>query len=242
MCQKIFGYCRISTPKQNIERQVRNILNENPNAEIVREIYTGKNISRPEFDKLLTKIQSGDTIIFDSVSRLSRNAKEGFELYKKLFCKGVNLIFLRERHIDTNTYRRELAKQINIDADTNDTATNELLQSIANALNIYILHLAEQQIILAFQQSQKEVDDLRQRTKEGIETARRNGKKIGGQEGAKLHVKKKTPIKELIKKYSKNFEGNLKDSEVIAIINNSTGLHVSNNTYYKYKKSLKFAE
>ena len=90
-----YGYTRISTSKQNIERQVRNILASYPAAHIVREVFTGTKIqSRKELDKLLKRIQPGDTIIFDSVSRMSRNAAEGFELYQELYNKDVELVFL----------------------------------------------------------------------------------------------------------------------------------------------------
>ena len=65
------------------------------------------------------------------------------------------------------------------------------MKSILDALNDYILSLAQKQNQLAFEQSQKEVDDLHQRTREGIETARRNGKQIGQKIGTKLNVKKK---------------------------------------------------
>ncbi|MBR0221821.1 MAG: recombinase family protein, partial [Synergistaceae bacterium] len=77
---KVYGYARVSTQQQNIERQVRNILSEDKDAIIVRETYTGKIISRPEFEKLLKTVKPGDTLIFDSVSRMSRNAEEGFKL------------------------------------------------------------------------------------------------------------------------------------------------------------------
>ena len=53
MCNKIYGYCRISTSKQNIERQERNIKAEYPTATIIREAYTGTKIDRPQFTKLL---------------------------------------------------------------------------------------------------------------------------------------------------------------------------------------------
>lgn len=236
---KVYGYVRISTKKQSIERQIRNIERNFEGAIIVKEVYTGKNISRPKFDKLLAVVKSGDTIIFDSVSRMSRDAVEGFELYKELYNKGVNLVFLKEPLINTDTYRKELEKQINLTVSTGDKATDELINTIFDALNKYVLNLAERQIALAFEQSQKEVDDLRQRTKEGIETARLNGKQIGGhKEGAKIVVKKRKPICDLIRKYSKNFDGNLNDKEVIAIINGTDGLKISRNTYYKYKKEI----
>lgn len=237
MC-KVYGYARISTQKQSITRQVRNILTENKDAVIVRETYTGKSLARPEFEKLLKTVKAGDTLIFDSVSRMSRNAKDGFELYKDLYNKGVNLVFLKEHHIDTATYRRELEKQINMNINTGDAATDDLMSAIIEALNKYILSLAERQIALAFEQAQKEVDDLRQRTKEGIETARLNGKQIGNVSGSTLKVKKKEPIKKLIYEHSRDYCGALNDSDVMAIINNQPGLHISNNTYYKYKREL----
>ena len=94
--ERVWGYARISTKKQNLERQVRNILAEYPGAEIIEETYTGRNVlARPKFEKLLKTIQTGDTVIFDSVSRMSRNAAEGFNLYKELYGKGINLIFLK---------------------------------------------------------------------------------------------------------------------------------------------------
>ena len=68
---RIYGYARISTSKQNIERQVRNIEREHPRAVIIREAYTGTKLDRKEWGKLFSTVQAGDTIVFDSVSRLS---------------------------------------------------------------------------------------------------------------------------------------------------------------------------
>lgn len=93
------------------------------------------------------------------------------------------------------------------------------MQSIVDALNDYIMDLARKQIQLAFIQSQKDIDDLHQRTREEIETARRNGKQIGQKIGNKLTIKKERPVKDLIRKYSKDFGGGNSDFEVIAIIN-----------------------
>ena len=104
MC-KIYGYCRISTAKQSIERQVRNILAVYPNADIRREVYTGtKYQGRQELQKILNKVQRGDTIVFDSVSRMSRNADEGVQMYQELYNKGVNLVFLKEGYINENQH------------------------------------------------------------------------------------------------------------------------------------------
>lgn len=97
---KEYGYARISTPKQNIDRQIRNILAAHPQAHMIKEVFTGTKFQgRKELDKLLRTVQPGDTIIFDSVSRMSRNAEEGFLLYQDLFNQGINLVFLKEPHI-----------------------------------------------------------------------------------------------------------------------------------------------
>ena len=92
----IYGYCRISTRKQNIERQERNILAAFPNARITKETYTGTKLNRRGLDKILREVRSGDTIVFDSVSRMSRNAAEGIEMYMQLYDKGIELVFLKE--------------------------------------------------------------------------------------------------------------------------------------------------
>ena len=97
---RIYGYCRISTREQSIERQQRNIKALYSEAILVNEVFTGTKIEgRTEWQKLYKRVQQGDTIVFDSVSRMSRNAEEGFELYKELFNRGVELVFIKEQHI-----------------------------------------------------------------------------------------------------------------------------------------------
>ena len=49
----VYGYCRIRTKQQSIERQVRNILAEYPKAKLYKEAFTGTKLDRPEFKKLL---------------------------------------------------------------------------------------------------------------------------------------------------------------------------------------------
>ncbi len=109
----VYGYCRISQKKQNIERQVRNITAVYPTAVILREAYTGRKIDgRKEWEKLNRTVRAGDTIVFDSVSRFSRNAEEGFELYQNLYNKDVDLVFLKEPQINTETFKRALERAI----------------------------------------------------------------------------------------------------------------------------------
>lgn len=231
---KTFGYCRISRKEQNIDRQERNILAAYPDAIIIKEAYTGTKLEgRKKFESLIASADSSTRIVFDSVSRMSRNAEEGFEIYQALFTRGVELIFLKEPHINTETYKASMDRHFTAAIDCGDTDANELLNAITEAVSRYSLKLAERQIFLAFQQAEKEVEDLHQRTREGIETARLAGKQIGAVPGRKLNIKKAAIAKEQIRKYSKDFDGTLSDVEVIKLVG------VANNTYYKYKKELR---
>ena len=225
MNNKTYAYCRISTAKQSIERQIRNIKAAYPDAIIVQEAYTGTKIDRPEWSKLVKAVKPGDTIVFDSVSRMSRNAEDGFATYQDLYSRGVSLVFLKESYINTEVYRKAL--------EDNLAMTGTAVDLILEGVNKYLLALAKEQIRLAFEQSEKEVADLHQRTREGIETARLAGKQIGREQGAKITTKKSLASIEVILKYSKDFNGALDDTEVMKL----TGL--SRNTYYKYKKDLR---
>lgn len=228
-----YGYARISTGKQNIERQVRNIKEKYPEAHIVKETFTATKFQgRKELDKLLKIIKPEDCIIFDSVSRMSRNADEGCDLYEDLFKRGVNLVFLKEPHVNSDVYRQALQNQIDIRLDTGNVATDELMNTIIDALNKYTMQLAKEQIRIAFLQAEKEVQDLHQRTREGLISARLNGKQIGQKTGAKLHVKKEAPAKEQIRKYNKTFGGQLTNQETWEKIG------ISKMTFYKYKKQI----
>ena len=230
---KIYGYARISRKQQSIERQIRNIKEAYPSAVIAQEAFTGTKLEgRKEFEKILKAVRYGDMIVFDSVSRMSRNADEEFALYQSLLQKGVDLVFLKEPHINTAVYREAADKQIET-IQTGDVATDELMAAITTGINRYMLRLAERQIQLSFDQAQKEVDDLHQRTREGIETARLQGKQIGGVTGRKLHVKKVEATKKMIQRLSRDFDGSLTDYEVMRI----TG--IARNTFYKYKAQLR---
>ena len=224
---KIYSYCRISTKDQSIERQIRNAKELYPDAVVVEEVYTGTKLDgRVKWNNLYKNLKSGDTVVFDSVSRMSRNSEEGFNLYKDLFNKGIELVFIKEPHINTSTYKKALSGGIEL--------TGTMVDSILEGINKYLLALAEEQIKLAFVQSEKEVMDLRQRTKEGMETARLNGKQIGQVKGTKLTTKKSIEAKEIILKHSKDFNGTLGDADVMKLCD------ISRNSYYKYKKELSY--
>ena len=222
---RVYGYARISRPQQSIDRQIRNIKAEYPSAIILQEAFTGTKMDRPEWNKLYEKAKEGDTIVFDSVSRMARNAAEGVQIYFELYEKGIQLIFLKEKYINTEIYAENLKDKIELQGTDED--------EIFKGLNNYFRKLAEKQIRIAFEQAEKEVQDLHQRTREGIETARLNGKQIGQKPGNVLTIKKKAPAKEIIKKHCKEFGGSLTDPEVMELAK------VCRNTFYKYKKEIK---
>lgn len=222
---RIYGYCRISTSKQSIERQKRNIKQAYPDAIIVSEEYTGTTTDRPEWNKLYKRLRDGDTIVFDSVSRMSRNATEGFTAYEELYNRGVSLVFLKEPHINTDTFKKALS-----DADLKRTGTT--VDYILEGVSKYLMSLAKEQIKIAFAQAEKEICDLHRRTSEGIETARLHGKQIGQRKGAKLTTKKSIAAKEIIKKYNKSFCGMLSNEDTWKLAG------ISKMSFYKYQKEL----
>ena len=228
--KKVYGYARVSTKQQNIERQIRNIKTAyGEDVIIFKESVTGTRLDiRTEFKKLLKVVQQGDTIVFDSVSRMSRNANEGVELYEELMEKGIELVFLKEPYINTETYRSNQSDKIEMIGTDEDI--------LFKAINEYMKKIAKKQIIIAFEQAEKEVKDLSQRTKEGMITAKSNGKQIGQAKGTKLTTKKSVEKKVGIKKYCKDFNGTLTDKDTMKL------LGIARNTYNKYKKEIMMEE
>ena len=221
----IYGYARISTKKQSLERQIKNIKEAYPNAVIMEEVFTGTKVyGRKVFAKLLGVVNEGDTIVFDEISRMSRNEEEGFSLYQELYEKGVNLVFLKEPHLNTETYKQALTNGVEL------TGTD--VDVILEGVNKYLMILAKSQIRLAFERAEKEAKYNSVRTSEAMLVAKANGKRIGNSKGDKLVTKKSIAAKEMIKKHSKDFLGTLTDKEVITLAK------VSKNSYYKYKKEL----
>lgn len=229
---KEYAYARISKKSQKIERQIENLKKACPDARIYQEAYTGTKIEgRKEFNSLKNIVKPGDTIVFDSVSRMSRDADEGIKLYMEWFDKGINLIFLKESYINTDVYRDSIQQTI--------AATgNEIADIYIEATNKVIKLLAEQQIRKAFEQAEKEVKDLHERTREGIREAKRNGKQVGRAVGAKVVTKKSLEAKRLIQEYSRDFGGVLNDIDTIVQIRARVGGKLSRNSYYKYKREL----
>ena len=229
----IYGYARVSTPHQKLERQITNIQNLYPKAQIFREHFTGTTQSRPVWDKLINQVQKGDTIVFDSVSRMSRNSTEGFQDYEKLYQLGVSLIFLNEPLINTSVYENSKSNLLSINIETGNQAVDDFFRGNVQLINNFLMALAEEQIKAAFEQSEKEVNDLHTRISQGMREAKHKGAHIGLSKGTVLTTKKSIECKTIIKKHSKDFGGSLEDPDVIKLCG------CSRNSYYKYKKEIK---
>lgn len=230
---RVYGYARVSTKHQRVERQIDNIKALYPDAVIISEAYTGTKMDRPNWSKLEKQLREGDTVVFDEVSRMSRNAEEGFRVYKELYLRGVNLIFIKEATLNTENFRNATSKTVSAQVDTGSGAIDKYVNGNFELLNELLMGLAEEQIKKAFETAQHEVDFLHKRVKEGVRKAQASGKRVGIAKGQKLTTKKQLRALDEIRKYSKDFDGHNSDKEVIQI----TGL--SRNTYYKYKALIK---
>lgn len=230
----LYAYCRVSTESQSLKRQVDSISAVFPmisSTNYYTEKYTGTTAERPQWQKLVNKAKSGDTIVFDSVSRMSRNAAEGAAQYEELYSRGVELVFLNEPHVNTSVYKESAAATI-------PTTGNEIADIYIEATNKVLMLLAKRQVVLAFEQAQKERDDLSKRTKDGIRAKRIERAERGEPEtnthnkGQKLETKKGRAAKEIIRRHSRDFGGSLSDPECMKLAG------ISRNSFYKYKREL----
>lgn len=229
----IYAYCRVSTTHQKLTRQITNITAVYPTATIIREFYTGTKQDRPNWNKLMSQIKKEDTIVFDSVSRMSRNAEEGFKDYKMLYESGVHLVFLNEPLINTSVFDSTRNNLLKVNIETGNAAVDSFFRGNIELINNFMMALAEEQIKAAFDQAEKEVTDLHSRISQGIREAKNNGTSIGLTKGTTLTTKKSINCKNIIQKHSKDFGGSLEDTEVIKLCG------CSRNSYYKYKKAIK---
>lgn len=101
MKQYTFGYARVSTEQQNLDRQL-DLLQSYGVDMIFNEKMTGTRKDRPELTKLLDRMTAGDHVVVESLSRLGRSTKDLIELVELFESRGVHLVSLKEC-IDTST-------------------------------------------------------------------------------------------------------------------------------------------
>ena len=89
----IYGYARVSTTGQDLSSQLE-ILKEQGCQKIYQEKFTGTNRKRPEFEKLLSEIETGDTLIVTKLDRFARSTKDALEIIEELFYREIRVNIL----------------------------------------------------------------------------------------------------------------------------------------------------
>lgn len=228
--QQIIGYARVSTPTQKLSRQIDNLKKAYPDIVIIQETYSGKTQNRPKWQKLLRQCRAGNVskLVFDEVSRFSRNAEEAIKEYKELYELGIELEFIKEPHINSEVYRQASQRQINVDTSAMDADTAHLLNTVIEGLNDYLLAVAEKQIRLAFERAQAERELLSKRTSEGLKQAKLMGSKVGRQKGERLETRKKKRAVKIIRQHYKLLGGELTATQCFLLC------QVTKSTFYRY--------
>jgi DNA invertase Pin-like site-specific DNA recombinase len=148
----VYGYIRISTKDQSIERQKKSLIEYGvPEENIFVDVMSGKSFDRPEYQKLKSIIQNGDTIVFHELDRLGRNFKEGKEEVDYFQKRNIKLIFL----------------------------DMEFLNSMMENNDIMVRLMGYIQVLVALAIGEKEREKIRKRQREGIELAKIKGKYTG---------------------------------------------------------------
>jgi DNA invertase Pin-like site-specific DNA recombinase len=170
---KKYCYIRVSSIDQNESRQVESMKAlEISKKDMFIDKLSGKNTDRPKYQELKKQVVEGDTIVFDSITRLSRNYEDIKDEYQYYLKKGVFLEFIKEPVLNTPKDRVDDIVQV--------------------ALADVILSL-----LAAF--AQKEREDIKLRQAEGIALAKAKGKYKGRKtklvEGGDEEVRRNAIIK-----------------------------------------------
>lgn len=154
MEQRIFGYARVSSKEQNLDRQIEALSKLVPDERILTDKASGKNLNRPSYQALKSPLglRKGDTLIITSLDRLSRNKEEIKQELQWFQEKKIRLKIL-----DLPTSLIEISE-----------GQQWILDMIQNILIEVLASIAEQERLT-----------IRKRQREGIEAAKKRGKHMG---------------------------------------------------------------
>lgn len=208
MKNKIFAYMRISTNHQKTDRQKQTIVEYSVNNgffvdEFVSDVITGgtKADNRPNYHNMKKHVRSGDTLIISDVDRLGRNADDVIVEIKGLQSKGIRVVALDVPFL--NDWEK-----------MNDDSLSKMIIDIFVTLKAHI--------------AQQEKEKIHDRVMQGLDVARKKGKKLG---------RPATGVpKEFIKEYNKFQSGEYGSISVVQFAK-LQGIAVS--TFYKYAGILK---
>ena len=154
---KIFGYIRVSSKEQNLDRQIDSLKQYVPNErDIFADKLSGKDFNRPAYQTLKMMVRPGDTIYIHEMERLGRNKEEIKNELEYFKGKGV---YIRILNLPTTL----------IDYSQFDSKLQKMLMEMVN--NILIEVLATM--------AETERDNIRKRQREGIDAAKKRGAKFG---------------------------------------------------------------
>lgn len=104
----IIGYLRPDIDGKNVQSQL-DLLKANGASKVVQEKLFGTNRDRPQLDKLLSDVQSGDTVVVTSLDRIAHNSKSLLVFVESLNAAGVALKII-DNGIDTSTPHGEMLR------------------------------------------------------------------------------------------------------------------------------------
>ena len=168
---KVIGYIRVSTDKQDLEKQNHLLLEYAQNHKMLIdefiqvEISSRKNAKERRIDELMAKLNAGDTLIVAELSRLGRNMLETLNIINQLGETGVKIIFVRQPELSTTGSHAKLL------------------------LAIYSY----------FAEAEREYISLR--TKQGLAAAKAKGKLLGRPKGSKNKIRVLDPHRDQIKEF-----------------------------------------
>lgn len=102
---QIIAYARVSTDKQEFDRQV-DALKSHGYDKLIQEKFTGTKRDRDGLNRLVEVVRSGDTIIVESLSRLGRNTIDILKLIDDLYTQGIAVKSLKEATNNIYTFRK----------------------------------------------------------------------------------------------------------------------------------------
>lgn len=129
------AYIRVSTDHQSTERQ--KITMPDNIDKVFEEKASAKDTNRPEFTKMMNYIREGDTVYFESFSRISRSLPDLLNILNTFTQKGVSYVSIKE-HIDTTG------------------ATGKLIVSVLGALNEYEREINQERREFGFRKALEE--------------------------------------------------------------------------------------
>lgn len=100
----ILGYARVSTDGQNLDRQIDALMAAGVTKKhLYCEKMTGTKSDRPELNRLINDLETGDTVIIADLTRISRSTKDLLEIVDKIKNKDAYIKSLKDTWLDTTS-------------------------------------------------------------------------------------------------------------------------------------------